>query len=134
MAAMQWDQVRELLALQHRLDRLRGLAAPEWTPPVDLYETADRYVVVMELAGLTRDDVQIEAQDDRLTLRGARPARAVSPSRFHQVERGHGAFVRSFAFGHPIDLDRIGAEFHDGVLTVTVPKKPRPGPRRIEVG
>lgn len=131
---MQWDQVRELLALQHRLDRLRGPSAPEWMPPVDLYETADRYVIVMELAGLSRDAVRIEAQHDRVTLSGARPERAVAPARFHQVERGHGAFTRTFAFAQPIDLDRISAEFRDGVLTVTIPKQHRPRPRRIEVG
>jgi HSP20 family protein len=130
---MQWDQVRELLALQHRLERLRSPSAPEWTPPVDLYETSDRYVVLMELAGLSRDDVAIEAQEDRVTLSGARPARTTPPDRFHQVERGHGAFSRTFAFAHPIDVDRITAEFRDGVLTVTIPKKHRPQPRRIEV-
>ncbi len=131
---MQWDQVRELLALQHRLDRPRGPSTSDWSPAVDAYETADRYVVAVELAGLSRDDVHLEAQEDRLTLSGARPARPVPPARFHQVERGHGPFTRSFAFAQPIDVEGIVAEFQDGVLTVTIPKKQRPRPRRIEVG
>lgn len=131
---MQWDQVRELLALQERLDTLMGGTKPGWSPPVDLYEAADRYVIAMELAGLSRDDVQIEAQEDRLTLTGSRPASPVTPERYHQMERGHGGFSRTFAFAHAIDVERIAADCRHGVLTVTVPKKRSHGPRRITVG
>ncbi len=131
---MQWDQVRELLALQDRLDTPMGGAQPGWSPAVDLYEAPDCYVIAMELAGLSKDDVRIEAQGDRLTLSGARPAPSVTPERYHQMERGHGAFARTFAFAHPIDVERLTADFHQGVLSVTVPKTRGHGPRRITVG
>jgi len=131
---MQWDQVRDLLALQDRLDKLMGGAAPGWAPPVDLFETEDRYVVAVELPGLTRDDVQIEAQEDRLVLSGSRPVPSVPAQRYHQVERGHGAFSRTFVFAHPIEVDRITADVSRGVLTVTVPKKTQTNSRRIKVG
>ena len=131
---MQWDQVRELLALQDRLDQLLEGQAPGWSPPVDLFESEDGYVVAVELPGLTREDVKIEAQGDRLVVSGSRPVPAVAPQRYHQVERGHGAFSRAFAFAHPIDVDRISAEVQQGVLIVTVPKNQRPDARRITVG
>ncbi len=130
---MQWDQLRDLLALQDRLDGLLGSGASGWTPAVDLYETADQYVVLVELPGLRREDVSIDAQPDRLTLRGARRPMEGDPPRFLQLERGHGPFVRSFAFGDPIDVDRVAAEFREGLLTVTAPKREQSGPRRIPV-
>ena len=130
---MQWDQLRDLLALQDRLDGLLGGDASGWTPAVDLYETADQYVVLVELPGLRREDVSIDVQPDRLTLRGARPPADGEPPRFLQLERGHGPFVRSFAFGDPIDVDRVKADFREGLLTVTVPKREQSGPRRIPV-
>jgi len=131
---MQWDQVHDLLALQDRLDQLLGGAAPGWSPPVDLFETEDCYVVTVELPGLARDDVQIEAQEDRLVLSGLRPVPSVAPQRCHQIERGHGAFSRTFVFAHPIDVDRITADVRQGVLTITVPKKRHTNSRRIKVG
>ena len=131
---MHWDQVRELLALQDRLDKLLGSSAPGWSPPVDLFETDDRYEISVELPGLSRDDVQIEAQEDRLTLSGSRPGRTDEARRYHQVERGHGSFSRTFAFAHPIDVDHIAADFRQGILSVTVPKKRQTAPRRITVG
>ena len=131
---MQWDQVRELLSLQDRLDQLLEGHAAGWSPPVYLFEAEDRYVVSIELPGLSREDVRIEAQGDRLVVTGSRPAAPVAPLRYHQMERGHGAFSRAFAFAHPIDVDRVGAEVQQGVLTVTVPKSQRPDARRIKVG
>lgn len=131
---MQWDQVRELLALQDRLDQLLEGHAPGWSPPMDLFEAEDRYVVAVELPGLTREDVRIEAQGDRLVVSGSRPVPPVAPQRYHQVERGHGAFSRAFTFAHPIDVDHVTAEVQLGVLTVTVPKIRRPDARRITVG
>ena len=132
MARMHWDTLRELLHAQERLDRLAGHPGP-WRPPVDLFETADHYVIVAELPGMTTADIEITAQDDVLLLRGERRAPAVCPETFHQIERGHGAFGRQFTFPHPIDSSGIGASFTDGVLTITVPKVPSRGPRRIEV-
>ncbi len=130
---MQWDQLRDLLALQDRLDGLLGGEASGWTPAVDLYETADQYVVLVELPGLRRDDVSIDARADRLTLRGVRRPPDGGPPRFLQLERGHGPFVRTFAFGDPIDVDGVRADFREGLLTVTVPKREQSGPRRIPV-
>lgn len=134
MLEMQWDQLRDLLALQERLDGLPGGEASGWTPAVDLYETADQYVLLVELPGLAREDLQIEARADRLTLSGTRRPVSGDASRYLRLERGHGSFVRTFTFGDAIDVDRITADFRDGVLAVTVPKTERGGPRRVPVG
>jgi len=131
---MRWDQLRDLIALQDRLYGFQGPEPSAWSPAVDLFETVDQYVVIVELPGLAREEVAIEAQADRLTLRGARRPPAGESLRFLRLERGQGAFTRSFAFANEIDLDRITAEFRDGVLTITVPKRDPAGPRRVPIG
>ena len=129
---MHWDTLRELLHAHERLDRIAGQPAA-WNPAVDLYEMDDRYVVFAELPGMTTDDIEITAQDGALIVRGERRPPAVCPDRFHQIERGHGTFGRRFTFPQPVDATAIGASFADGLLTITVPKAPPRGPRRIEV-
>jgi HSP20 family protein len=130
MVRMTWDPVRDLLSMQERLETLFGTSHPGWVPPVDLVEHDDRYVLSMEVPGVARADVTLEFADHVLTIRGARPA--ASPDRYSQLERGQGAFTRSFRFAAPVAGDAIGAELVDGVLTVSVPKTSADR-RRIEV-
>lgn len=130
---MPWDPVRDLLTMQERLESLFGRATPGWVPPVDLAEQPDRYVLTVELAGLTRADVQIDFDNHVLTVRGTRPGQDCCPERYQQLERGQGTFSRSFRFALPIVAERISADFADGVLTVVVPKAGATPERHIEV-
>jgi len=127
-----WDPLHDLLSLHERLNRVGTDDAPGWTPAVDLYETHDRFVVSVELPGMSRDDVRIDVHQDTLIIRGERPCQTPGDARFLRVERGHGAFARSFALPQPVRVDDISAEFHNGVLTVLVPKM-TPQARRIPV-
>lgn len=120
---------RDLRAWQERLERLSSHRADSWTPAIDVYETADRYVVAAELPGLARDQIELAMADSQLTIRGQRPERGAEDVHYHQVERGHGAFARTFEFNDKIDIDQVTADLTDGVLTVTLPKVP-PAPRR----
>jgi HSP20 family protein len=132
VAFARWDPIGDLLALQQHLDRLnRGPA--QWSPPIDLYETADRYVLTAEVPGLRREDVRIQVQDGRLTISGVRREHAQPCEQYHRVERGHGEFNRTFQLPEPVDVDQIAADLHDGVLTVDVPKVPDSPARRIRV-
>jgi HSP20 family protein len=120
---------RDLRAWQERLERLSSHHTDSWAPAIDVYETPDRYVVAAELPGLARDQIELAMADSRLTIRGQRPARAGDNVHYHQVERGHGAFTRTFEFNDKIDVEAVTADLSDGVLTVTLPKVP-PAPRR----
>ncbi len=131
MAFTRWDPIRDLLAIQQRLDRFAPGPAG-WVPPVDLHETPDHYVLTAELPGLTREHLQIEMLDGRLTLSGIRPERDGTYEQFHRVERGHGSFSRSFQLPLPVDTERITADLQDGILTVTCPKAVEPS-RRISI-
>jgi HSP20 family protein len=132
VAFARWDPLQDLLALHERLNRLAGDQSPGWVPPVDLYETADHYVISVELPGLARDDFEIGVQDGKVILKGQRPPRQATAEQFHRVERGHGQFLRSFALPQPIDDKQISADLREGVLSVTIPKATA-RPRRIEV-
>jgi HSP20 family protein len=129
---MPWDPTRDLLTMQERLESLFGRAAPGWVPPADLIERADAYVLTVELPGLRRDDIQIDCQDQSITVAGHRPSQPICPERYEQLERGQGQFARSFRFVVPVDPDRITATLADGVLTIVAPKR-EPGPTQIPV-
>jgi HSP20 family protein len=133
---MAWDPMRDLRAWQERLERLSTHHPDSWTPPIDVYETDDRYVIAAELPGLPRDQIELALEDARLTIRGQRIDRTASSGdviHFHQVERGHGAFARTFEFGSKIDIEAVSADLTNGVLTVTLPKAAPVPVRKIEV-
>jgi HSP20 family protein len=137
VAFTRWDPLRDLLSLHEQLGHLVGSDAPGWTPPVDLYETASDFVLTAELPGLSRDQIEIHAEDMRVVIRGARaagPDRDLACEQFHRVERGHGRFSRAFSLPEPIDVDHVTADLKDGVLTITIPKSHERGTRRIDVG
>jgi HSP20 family protein len=141
------DPLRELLELQDRMNRLfeetltrERLEEPPflsgtWVPLADVYETAEAYVVELELPGLERDDVEVQFHGDELVVRGERrPTAGGRPEVFHRLERRHGAFARAFRFAEEVDPDRVTAEFDDGLLRLEVPKaRPRPGGRLVRV-
>ena len=132
MAFSRWDPLQDWLALHERINRLSNMDAPGWMPPVDLYEAADRYVITVELAGLSREDVQIHVQDGKLFLRGQRPPVEATCEQYHRVERGHGQFSRTFALPLAVNVDAIDADLKDGILTISIPKG-GPSERRIDV-
>jgi len=131
VAFTRWDPLQDLLALQERIHRLSGTDEAGWTPPVDIYETEDRYVVTAEVAGLSREDLQIQIQDGKLTLRGERQSGEAASVRFERVERGHGQFARAFVLPHAVDQTGVTADLQNGVLTIMVPK--RSDRRQVEI-
>jgi HSP20 family protein len=132
---MPCDPLGDLRAWQERLERLSRQPADAWAPPIDVYETADAFVVTAEVPGLSRENVELAVEDSRLVITGRREARpgAGDTVHYHLVERGHGTFQRVFEFTDNIDGGRISADLSDGVLTITVPKAAPPPPRKIEV-
>jgi HSP20 family protein len=132
VAFARWDPFRDLIAIQHRLERLSATGPLGWMPAVDVCETNDAFIVKAELPGLAREQIRISVHDGRLSLHGRRDAR-VACEHYHQVERGHGEFHRSFALPPQADADNISADLSAGILTITVPKVPDTGPRRVSV-
>jgi HSP20 family protein len=119
--------------LHEQLGPLVGNDAPGWTPPVDLYETADAFVLTAELPGLTRDQIEIHAEESRIVIRGARVNGTISCDQYHRVERGHGRFSRAFPLPEPIDIESVTADLKEGLLTLTMPKAGGRGARKVDV-
>lgn len=132
MVFARWDPFRDLIRIQHGLERLASHGPQGWSPAVDLCETADAFIFTAELPGLVREQVRIDVHENRLTLQGRREAR-VSCDKYHQVERGHGEFMRTFVLPHAVNADAVTADLSAGILTITVPKLPTEAPRRVTV-
>ena len=144
MAIVRVDPFREFATLQGRVNRLFGnvyfrdedVSGPSaWTPPVDIYETAGRDLVIKaEVPDMTREDIDVTVANDTLTLRGERKRPSeVKDDQFRRVERQYGAFTRSFTLPTTVDASRVTAEYKNGVLTVTLPFREDAKPRTITV-
>ena len=131
-----WDPFTEIARLQDQV--FRGFTpradATQVAPPVDIYEEKDAIVVHVELPGVKPEDVKVSVENDVLTVSGTRKlANAEKKDGYHRVERWYGGFTRSFALPKTIDGDKVEAGLDAGVLTVRIPKRTAPEPRRIEV-
>lgn len=108
-----------------------------WLPPMDCYETAEAYVVNIDLPGMSADAVEVSFEQNTLTIKGTRPAtiqrREKEEFRLFSAERLSGDFARSVRLPEYVDGERIDASFAEGVLTITIPKAQAALPRRIEV-
>jgi len=106
--------------------REAALLGGGWAPLADVYETAEAYLIQLELPGLKRDDVEIQVDVDALVVRGERKLEGLRPESFHRMERSYGYFSRSFRLPEHVEPDRVRAEFQDGILRLEVPKaRPR---------
>lgn len=111
-------------------------ASRPWSPPVDIFETENELVFKADLPGLHSEDITVRMEDQTLTLAGERKFEEKpddSGKGFHRIERGYGTFVRSFAVPNTFDTEKIGADYKDGVLTVSLAKKEAAKPRQIRV-
>lgn len=111
-------------------------APPErWvrTPPIDIFEMEEGLVLRADLPGVTADGLELQVQDNRLTLFGrVNPPAAAEAVLIHQ-EYHEGDFLRSFILSDDVDHERISAKINNGVLEVLLPRTPRSQPRRISV-
>jgi len=132
MAFPRWDPIRDLLAIQQRLDRFAP-GPTGWIPAIDVHETVEEYVITAELSGLAREDVHIQVGDGQVQISGQRREPDIPYEQYHRVERGHGTFTRTFKLPLPVDAERVTADLRDGVLTIICPKTTEAAPRRIRV-
>jgi HSP20 family protein len=105
-----------------------------WNPAVDVSEDKEKIVLTADLPGLQEKDVDIQIEKDVLTLRGERAIeRSTDSEHYRRFERVAGAFVRAFTLPPTVDTEKVAAALKDGVLTLTLPKKPEAQPKKISV-
>ena len=142
---VRYHPFRDLRTLQEEVNRVcavgqtRGyddgrVAGGAWQPSVDIFENKDQIVLEAELPGLQREEVELSIENNVLTLRGERKfAKREEADNYHRVERAYGSFARSFTLPPTVQGDGANAEYQDGVLRVTLPKREEVKARRIEV-
>ena len=144
----QWNQFKELEALQHslgslfgrpRAQRVEGQEEPmrvaDWTPLVDISEDAKEYLIKAELPEVKKEDVKITMEDGTLTIAGDRKyEKEGNGKKYHRMERAYGSFGRSFSLPDDASPAKVTADFKDGVLKVHLAKNEKTRPQQVEIG
>ena len=144
MAVTRWDPFRELLTLQERLDKMyreversrkeEDFVSSEWTPPVDIFELVETFVLKLDIPEVDKSSIDIKINDNELTIKGERKLEpGVEQDCYHRMERGYGTFVRSFSLTKTIDSSKIKAVVKDGILRIELPKKEEVKPKQIKI-
>jgi len=145
MTIVRYDPFRDLRTLQEEVNRLfssnltpsfgeEGIGRGAWNPNVDKYEIKDQIVLEAELPGMNREDFELTVENNVITLRGERRfEKKDDADNYHRVERSYGSFSRSFTLPQVVSGDGAAAEYHNGVLRVTLPKREEAKARRIEI-
>src|SRR5438094_2391621 len=105
-----------------------------WAPAVDIYETEHELVVKADLPDVDPQDLDIRVENNILTIRGERKfENKVNEENYLRVERAYGSFARSFTLANTVNSDAIKADYQNGVLTLTIPKREEAKPKQIKV-
>ena len=144
--SQQWNPLQDLVMLQDRMNRLFEDATQrrnqsdaaagdeferaDWTPASDIYETDSGYMIAMDLPGIDREALEIDIDDNRLVVKGTR---AVAESRASRTERPRGKFLRTYSVPASVDQGKIAAEYKDGVLQISLPKRNEQKPKKIDI-
>jgi HSP20 family protein len=105
-----------------------------WSPAVDIYETENELVLKADVPDVNQKDIDVRVENQTLTIAGTRNFEKNQQEKgFHRIERSYGNFVRSFAIPNMFDTDNISANYQNGVLSVTLPKKEAAKPRQVKI-
>jgi HSP20 family protein len=146
MAIERWNPFRDIFTLQDRMNDLfsstlrgcgeEGVPATRagWAPSVDICEDGNNLYLEAELPGMTQKDINVKLENSTLTIQGERKwEKEDKKENYHRVERAYGSFMRSFTVPTSVDGEKVQASYRDGILKVTMPKRPESKPREISV-
>ena len=145
MNVVKYDPFRELRGLQDEMNRIFTGIAPAgsnredmlngaWSPRVDIFENKDHLVLEAELPGMNREDFELSFENNVLTLKGERKfEKKTDNDNYHRIERAYGSFTRSFTLPQTVTAEGAQAEFLNGILRVSLPKREETKARKIEV-
>ena len=129
-----FDRLFEGSLFQNATDE-SSVVTSQWVPRVDIKEEADRFLLYADIPGVDPEAIEVQMDRGLLTIKGERREEKVDETeRYSRIERRHGVFHRRFALPDSADPDGITASGHNGVLTISIPKRPESTPRRIQVG
>lgn len=115
-------------------DRQSEIMQGNWLPAVDVSETESELVVRAELPGLSQNDIELNLQDNVLTLKGEKKQeQKEEKENYHRIERSYGSFSRSFTLPTTVKAEQIKATFKDGVLVISLPKSEEAKAKKIAI-
>jgi len=136
------DAFRNLSSLQEQVNRLfqsnssgrENSNLTSWAPAVDIYETENELVVNADLPGIDEKDLDIQVENDMLSIRGERKFdQKVTEDQYLRIERTYGSFSRSFGLPNTVNKEAVKAHYRNGVLTVELPKRAESKPKQVKV-
>ena len=146
MAITRWDPFKDLMSLRDKMNKLfedsisrsqtidHDFPAGAWRPTVDIYETADKMILVADLPGINQEDIELKIENNILTIRGERQMdKEIKREDYHRIERAFGSFSRSFTLPATIHVEKIKAEHNNGILQVILPKKEETKAKKIKI-
>jgi HSP20 family protein len=105
-----------------------------WSPAVDIFETENEVVLKADVPGVELKDIEVRVENQTLTVKGERQFEQEEQRKgYHRIERSYGAFQRNFAVPQTVDTEKVAAEYENGVLTISLPKKEAAKPRHVKV-
>src|SRR6266704_878195 len=138
-----WEPFRGVSSLQDHVNRLfndvferanQESSLTAWGPSVDIYETEHELVVKADLPEVDPKDLDIRVENNVLTIRGERKfEKKVNEDNYLRAERAYGSFSRSFSLANSVNAEAIKADYHNGVLPLTLPKREEAKPKQIKV-
>ena len=143
MAIIKFSPSRSIFGLRSDMDRVLDNFLREWDlpenftesyPTLDVEETENEFIVSAEVPGMKKEDIKITFENNYLNISGEKKAKKDYKSdNFHQIERRYGKFSRSVAIPAGVMLDKISAEYEQGILNIHIPKAEEAKPKQIEI-
>lgn len=146
MELVRWNPIRDMFSLRNHMNRVFGdfyfptnreegdLSIWNWNPVVDVYDNDDNIVLKAEIPGIDKKDIEVDVKGRVLTLKGERSSdNEVKEDNYYRRERCFGKFERAFNLPVDVELDKIRANYKDGVLEIEIPKPEEKKPKQISV-
>jgi HSP20 family protein len=135
-AALTYDPFTGLRLFEDAVTRLMSepSAGRPWAPAVDILETEDAIILKADIPDVKIEDIDIRVENNTLSLKGHRKFEKDEKVKgFHRLERSYGDFVRTFALPNTVDNEKVTADYKNGVLSISLPKKEAAKPRQVKV-
>lgn len=143
MVVTRWEPLKDLMALQERMNKLfdetfsRGAQDVDvgaWSPPLDIIEQGDGIIIKMEIAEVEQKEIDIKVEGNALTIKGERKLEeGTKREDYLRLERPYGSFSRSFSLPTTVDHEKVKASHKDGILRIILPKREETKPKQIKV-
>jgi HSP20 family protein len=134
--SLQHDPLSNLRLFEDAVTRMMSepRTSRPWSPPVDIMESENELTVKADLPDVRLSDIDVRVENQTLSIKGERRFEENSTGKgYRRIERSYGSFMRSFAVPNSVDTEKVSADYKDGVLTVSLPKKEAAKARQVKV-